>query len=1072
MKGETRKRVLSVIISLVIIFGILISGPASAVTLYIHSPSDTTPTQGDLVSFIIEVDLADGERLPIQNLSLVLTRNGDTPITCDFALNGSMLSGGNCEDLTILPLGSRPVGYGYGYMFGYGYGYFGTQVTTTNTTFGYGYGYGYTQGYGYGGQYTYSELAYNVTWNTQGWQDGSWYINLYANVLGPQGQYFQFRTQNPLVIFLNPGVVFSFAGYTYDTAKNPLNGTNVTIEMVTGFGPGAQLSWYSALSNENGFFNITNIPYNNMYLYKPIVIKYNGSDAQYVGQSLPHFPGFEFSNLGLVSFFLKEAVTINLTAYNQTGGAVAFRYMVKDAKLGYPVDQNFASTQTQALVHLPADRNYSIMIYPDNSMPITYNLNNISLYDPKHIDIAFNTTMVFKWVSGYATLSDGSAGFDNFGIIPFLVEIENMVSFNHPMPYNMSAWRWPPASDQKNKTTGFYNITLPGAAMGGRILLFATGNKTDGWYGGFKIIELNASSPDVTDLNITMYKLIGDNRTTIDLEGPTGTVKIQTLKKRFVLQNATGSRPNSAHIEFNVNYPEANFTWMLDTSSGDNGTFSVPVLNKTIKKIAVYSPDFAPLKTKLSLSKLASDPVNITLTRFRPGGVEGEDFTQYLKLALLTSKPECDIPNPPQACMIANTEMNMSDFNPLSVIMGGGDISFRMRLVSNNITVHYKKVDMLASGPPDALFDSAANESQSGSSIEAAWRFGSRGPEIYDAVLIGIPYNESKYDESGNFAIKIEKFYDESWNVIWQLGVNTTLPSEYGDYNTSTYQAYLTESGMICSKSNHAATCFVNTTSNMVWFWVPHFSGIAPVLSGQLSGVTTTTTTTSVSGGAGVGTTTTVQTTTTIPTFTIESANAGETKRVDLSTSDVDIQYIDVTFANSVSGVGITIEKFDTPPEGAPVISVVAGGKVYSYLSITTTASSDDISSVTISFKVPKSWFIINGLDPQTTTLARYDGAWTNLPTVKISEDNEFYYFEAVSPGFSVFAIFAQPVVTPTTTVPATTVTPTTVVTTVPTTVIQPEGKPDFTGYIVGIIVILLILGAVLYYKKFYKKFR
>ena len=62
-----------------------------------------------------------------------------------------------------------------------------------------------------------------------------------------------------------------------------------------------------------------------------------------------------------------------------------------------------------------------------------------------------------------------------------------------------------------------------------------------------------------------------------------------------------------------------------------------------------------------------------------------------------------------------------------------------------------------------------------------------------------------------------------------------------------------------------------------------------------------------------------------------------------------------------------------------------------------------------IEFRVPKSWMEENGIDPATITLNRYHGnAWNPLSTEMTGEDEEFYYFRADTPGFSLYAITGE----------------------------------------------------------------
>jgi hypothetical protein len=526
-------------------------------------------------------------------------------------------------------------------------------------------------------------------------------------------------------------------------------------------------------------------------------------------------------------------------------GIKSFMYMVKDTKLGYPIEEKFTDFMTQATVYVPADRNYSIMLYPNMQMPVSYDLNNISNYSATYgfapqINVTFNLTESLRWVYGYVNYN-GSTNFSYLRVVPYLLEPGNMVFKSHPMPYNMSAWRTPfgTQGDSYNASIGFYNITLIGSAMGADMLLFFTARNGSGTYfGGFQNLTLNASADDVV-LNVTLQPLLG-NPANISMDNGADfsqKVNISTVMRKFRLQNATGSSPNNAHLEFKVDYSSlfnaSSFSWMVDLDRDAGGNFTLPVVQYKVDKINVFSTDFAPLKTSLTADELLGDPVLINLSSFRPGGVD-ESFTD-LVINMFKSNSTCDVPYPPMGCSLMPADKNLSDFNPLTVVIGGGDISFRMKKLSNNITVHYRLVDLLASGPPDAVFDSNASTTQVGSNLAEAWRFGSTGPEIYDSVILGMPYNESVTPDTYNFNITIGAFYDEDWNVIWNISVNDTtqIPSDYQEYLQPEYAAYVNGSGMPCSKTNSTSTCYVNTIYNMVWIRIPHFSGVGPEVQGS-----------------------------------------------------------------------------------------------------------------------------------------------------------------------------------------------------------------------------------------------
>lgn len=415
----------------------------------------------------------------------------------------------------------------------------------------------------------------------------------------------------------------------------------------------------------------------------------------------------------------------------------SFNYMVKDVKLGYDVASDWQSYSTQVTVYVPADRNYSIMIYPNMSFPVSYDLNNITDYTkPYHVNIQFNTSSLDRRVSGYV-LNGSTAGYNEFNIVGYLIEPGNMVFPDHPLPYNMSAWS--NSSDIYNLGTGFYNITLPGAAMGAKIMLFATVRNGSNFYGAFRNITLDYSSTEITGFNFALTTLLG-SPTNISVErmafdGPPEYINISTKKVRFQLQNESGSAINeTAHLELEMGYSSftngSTFTWMTDVQPDDHGLFQLPMLNANISRINIFTQQFAPLKTSILASEMTST-VNISLSTFDPKGVGDEEFND-LFIDMLRSSPVCDVPYPPAGCSLfpAEAEKDMANFDPFTVVIGGGKISLRMRKMSNNITIHYINVDLMASGPPDATFDENATESQSGSALEAAWRFGSNGPDI------------------------------------------------------------------------------------------------------------------------------------------------------------------------------------------------------------------------------------------------------------------------------------------------------------------------------------------------------
>jgi len=869
---------------------------------------------------------------------------------------------------------------------------------------------------------------------------------------------------------------FSFRGYTYNETNVTLNNTNVSIEAYT-FGPtGPQLMGTDYNSSDaTGFFNVSVTNDNEAYFYR-IVIKHFANNQtsgtlDYIGPSLPQFPRMMVAFLTMapaspMNFYLRRGGTINFNATNGTGGTGAnqnFMYMIKDQRLGFPIAENFNAEQGNVTVHVPRERNYSIMIFPNQSLPIYYNLNNLTDYASTNytVNITFDTRVNFKWVSGYANLSDGTTGFENLNVIAYLMEPGDMLAKKHPMPENMAAWQpgggWP---NTFNNATGFFNITLPGSAQGAGVslMLFATAKlNATAYYGAFRNITINYTQSNVTNFNFSLAPLLG-NVGNITLDSSTGgRINVTTKLLPFQLINGTDGTnitQQNGHIEMEVNYSTActncsHFKWMADVDNNENGSFSIPALNADIRKINVFLQNFAPLKTSKNTTQLATLPVNITMKSAMDNEKpDGSEFSDNIFIDMLLSKPECDRPEPASGCSLIPESATQGgkvegEFDPFKTVLGGGKISLRIKNIAKRITVHYKNVDMLASPPPDALFDDSATSSQSGSSLEQAWRFGSKGPEIYDEVLIGVPISSS-LSVSG---VKIGKLYDENWGTSWDISTNNTaqIPSDYSTFNSTWFAT-----GFSCSTTDNSSNCYINTTEGTLWLKIPHFSGVGPTISG----------TTSTGGGGSSGSTGGAG------VVSSESfANIAKAERYDKSLiANTPVTYtfkapehgifeIAVTGKENENDIAIRVEALkglsksvSAPPEGV----------VYKHLNII--AGTTRIKEAVIKFKVENSWLADNNLAGGEVKLMRWDGSkWNQLETAEKNKDASFTFYEAKTTGFSSFAITGVKAAAPTAapTEAAVTATPAETSTAAPT-VPAKKGMPGFEATIAVVVITLL----------------
>lgn len=695
-------------------------------------------------------------------------------------------------------------------------------------------------------------------------------------------------------------VSFQFNGTTKDENGNFLN--NSVINVTIRDGMWNALSYVSGTSNASGWFNFS-IASNNSWFYEPSILHSNAS-ANYVdfkSKIIPSFPSAMLVMLAGTTFYLQPAGTINITAINATANRIAFMYQVKDTKLGYPIAQNFLTHVTEAVVYVPKNRNYSIMIYPNQSMPISFNWNNfaattltnvtnsngnnISRYDVWNSTLhkQFNITLTLARITGNVSRLSWT-NWTNLTIIPFLMEPGNMIHAEYgDMPYNLSGAIQ--STDVYINDSGWFNISVPSTVETSNIMLFASAVANNSrYFGGFRNISLSYPTNNAT-LNFTMYGLLGSagNITMDRIDGAGQNIAIPVAKQSFNLVNATNSTLGSvsAHIEVIIDYSGAEFnstefTWMTDVAqSSSSAVFYIPMLNITgFKEMNAYvsggpsggEGQYAPKRVSTTSASAIQSNNNITINLFNPGGIDGAIASGSISIGLYISNSSCDVPSPVSSCILGSSqeEQTMSDFNPMRAVMGGGKISFRMG--TGNISVHYVNVDMLASGPPDALFDNSTNNAASGNSFSSALRFGSQGPTIYDYVLISIPYSESAgigLNDGSDVNISIPVFYDDNWNVIWNSSTNGTNASPLAG-NFSHYSNYQSDWANLLNQTtctiaaitssaqvNASKPCFINTTTNRIWIRLPHFSGTGPSITGNTIPAASTTTTSSSSGSGG-----------------------------------------------------------------------------------------------------------------------------------------------------------------------------------------------------------------------------
>lgn len=260
---------------------------------------------------------------------------------------------------------------------------------------------------------------------------------------------------------------------------------------------------------------------------------------------------------------------------------------------------------------------------------------------------------------------------------------------------------------------------------------------------------------------------------------------------------------------------------------------------------------------------------------------------------------------------------------------------------------------------------------------------------------------------------------------------------------------------------------FTSGTSTITFQLGSNSNAYSATVTGSTTAGTTTTTTTTTGTATSTAAKTKVTTEKGKATITIPSIVLGKSADVSINkTEDMSVKSIEIFVKNSVNNIQIIITKLADRPAS---ITQSVTGKVYHYIQIDKTNITDaDVNKTKIQFKVEKNWTSANNINESTIALNRYaDNVWNKLTTTKLTDDTDYFYYEAESPGLSVFAITGEEKVAA---VPTTTPTPTTEEK--PTPIVSVSKAVKKVPIWLYIIFILAIVSATLFFFKYRKKIR
>ncbi len=644
-------------------------------------------------------------------------------------------------------------------------------------------------------------------------------------------------------------------------------------------------------------------------------IAINGScNATKIGSVLPPFPAmmfypttadmpfvFEFMrppSLNGTNFYMQPAATLQLYAHNDSNQQ-RFGYQVVDQVSGFPIVSNVMENVSSVNVTIPIDRNFTVMFarFPGfgvSGFQFSPACNGAFMNDSFCPSPPLSNSTLGTFTQGQMKIVNQSMIISNYRLWGCI----NITNRANNTPLNVTAISlkmvpWPgfvpPMRADRgdiNVTTdinysvavtplncsgnfAFYNISVMGASSGINYMLelFAKNTSLETANPGSTSWNLatlqNISISNHTNFNLTLSRLTGAYTTSA------GT---NTSLMRINILNSTGGAITT-NMNANIKVKHTVFgtvTYIIESMT--NGVFYIPILNNSNwAKVMIFASDSPPKEITLNLSTTEN---NITLVSMWDGGgvgmkkinssgqMEMINSTQLnaslsINMRFLRNTETCNIREPGAGCAL--TTASAKNFNPLAALVAG-KINMEMKVSSTNATLTFVNFDMMSAKQPP--MDSIMNDqaSSGASSASQIWQFGSFAPpNTYDHAIISMPYSDSVINDSRDMNLSTPLFYDQDWNLVWNSSRGDTaanLSDDFIDYNsTALYRNYLNTGGLNCSKidSNLNVTpCFVNTTTNMMYMRIPHFSGVGPnVIGSAVSSTTTTSSTTASSGGGG-----------------------------------------------------------------------------------------------------------------------------------------------------------------------------------------------------------------------------
>ena len=753
-------------------------------------------------------------------------------------------------------------------------------------------------------------------------------------------------------------------------------------------------------------------------------------------------------------FYLQSAATINISARgNTTPGAmdVKFGYEVIDQAVGFPIESNVRNAVWNKEVTVPIGRSYTVIAmrdpvsflpnYPfcmsapgsmnDSACPAPPSSSQVlsaSLMQGGYVNTLINLSYTMQYLSGCINFSGNTSKINITNVIMRLTPWEGFVP---PIDAKISAFNISNGSTgyaenivygDQQKCVGYdayYNMSLMGSSGTGTGYLIEFYGKNAPDVAGnpgsavnlaaFQNLSMTESSKF---MNITLKPLAGAYQVISGSE-------VNTSKMKIVVQNSSRVPiTTSMHVEVKVKHPVfGTMHYIVEDIS--EGIAYLPILaNSTWAKVSVYPNEAPPVEKTLNLA-LAENNITVQVGEFTfrkplPNGSlqfvnvsnKANDASTGVNMSFYRNGVGCNTPNPPSSCLL--TQMDANDFNPMLVMMAG-KVNLELKMTGSGTTLYFVNFDLLAAKPPTNSIMS--NNASSASANAQTWEAGSFVPHVYDYAYVVMPYSETVgaanyINESyTSFNMSLPYLKDENWGKVWDnsnsTGTPENLPDEYADFNVGSYAVLVTDAGVLCSTTNTTDICYWDKTNNWFVLKVPHFSGVGSSITGTApAGTAAAADLLGSSSGS-----TTAKAVTESRTFATVTKDSENTYR--LSDADtIGVNAVMFTSTEDLESVKVMVTKLVSKPSS---VSPTPEGGVYRYIEVNAPKLEGKIKEAKIQFEVTQQWLTDNDYAAEDIILMRFaNSKWNTLTTSKLSETGAKAYYEAVSPGFSYFAVTAQ----------------------------------------------------------------